>query len=162
MATKALQWPTCIHKESNFGTKSLFLPSIHMQILRNTWTTFPLELNRFSPWELHGPIILEVPIRLIAPLVFYSNINVPSYHCWIHKHEFRLCNINCRNIIKRIITKRENTSSKNYMPQRYLYLNFLRGYICDMLMNKKMTKNKISKKMVMDHGLLTPRVFQKD
>jgi hypothetical protein len=33
----------------------------------------------------------------------------------------------------------------------HLYLKFLGGYIFDMLMNKRMTKNMIKKKMVMDH-----------
>jgi hypothetical protein len=58
-------------------------------------------------------------------------------------------------IIRWIIIKRNNISGNNFVTKKNLHLKYLKGYIFNMSMNKRMTKNMIIKKtMVLDYSYL--------
>ncbi len=106
----------------------------------------PLKSNTNSTFE---SIVAQLSWKCLFNHMpfFFENFNGLNWHRWIHNHAFILPNINYRNIIRCIIIKNTNISGKNFITKKvFIFELTLKGLYFDMLMNKRMTNNKITKK----------------
>jgi hypothetical protein len=146
MVNKTLWWPTCFHKEFNFGTKMLFLLLIRVQILHFTWITLPSKPNTNSTHKSSLFNYLRSAHLTNMSSFLFHNFNVLDCHFSIHNCVFKLFNMTHRNIIKWIIIKRSNINGKNFVITEVLIFEFLRCYSFDMSINRKMTKDMVTTK----------------
>ncbi len=71
------------------------------------------EFLNFDPQAYLPYSLFSFSYNVVLCFPFFCNFNVLNYHYWIHNHALILPNINCKNIIRWIITKRSNVSGKS-------------------------------------------------